>query len=477
MQRNSITIPYNFQLRPYQLNLFSAMDNGIKRAVCMWPRRSGKDLCFWNYIIKQAYTIPGNYYYIFPSYTQAKKVIWEGKTKHGRAYMDYLPPNTFKTNSNELKIETVFGSIIRLIGSDNIDALRGAGPRGVVFSEFSWQSQLVWDTIRPMLAENAGWALFNSTPRGKNHFYDLIVQVAGNNDWYSHSMQALWPDRKNYWPVISSVSLDKKLENKEITFKQWWELATRETIEAIEKERQAGMEEDMIEQEYGCSFVAGQKGAYYIDCVNKAREQNRIGTYLPSDHKFVDTFWDIGATDDTAVWFRQTDGNKVIWIDYYETNTEGMMHYILKLKEKGYKYRTHYLPHDGGHSSWAIPNGGTIKSLFIKMCEQAGISSDVYVVTKTNNKQLPIQLVRERFSTYFFNEQACADGIKKLELYHRQYDRASKTFRDYPAHDWCCHAADAISLEALTADFNMDKSFYGFNNQKIITDFDPLNYE
>lgn len=472
---DQITIPYNFTLRPYQLELFKALDSGLKRALCIWPRRAGKDICFFNYVVKKAFTEPGNYYYIFPFYAQAKKAMWEGSTKHGDRYLDYIPSNTYKTNSNELRIELFNGSIIRFIGSDNIDALRGAGPRGVVFSEYSWQSQVVWDTIRPMLNENNGWAIFNSTPKGKNHMYDLMISIQGNENWYYSFLQALWPDRPNYWPVISTVELDDKLKAKEITFNSWYEQATRQTVEVIDQERKEGMEEDYIEQEYGCSFVAGQKGAYYIDCINKAREEKRIGTFIYNDHRYVDTFWDLGLTDDTAVWFRQVEGNKITWIDYYENNTQNMMHYINKLREKGYRYRTHYLPHDGSHST--LQTGMSNKDIFMRMCEQAGISADVYVAQKPASKQTPIQLVRERFNRYHFNESACADGIKKLELFHRQYDRATKTYRDYPAHDWTCHAADAIAIEAITADFNMQNSFYSSNNLQIVTDFDPHDYD
>jgi hypothetical protein len=71
----TITLPYNFIPRDYQLPLFEAMDRGIKRAVLSYHRRGGKDLACWNLMLKKAMERVGNYFYIFPEYSQARKVF------------------------------------------------------------------------------------------------------------------------------------------------------------------------------------------------------------------------------------------------------------------------------------------------------------------------------------------------------------------------------------------------------------------
>lgn len=445
----TIELPHNFTPRDYQLDILKAIDSGCNRIFMRWTRRAGKDLLCWNVMIKKAFERVGNYYYVFPTYSQGKKALWEGKTKDQIKYLDCIPQCLIKgrPNSNEMKIELVNGSTIRIVGSDDIDALRGAGPCGVVFSEYAFQRSDVWEVMRPMLLENNGWAIFNSTPAGKNHMYDLEMAIISSPDWFISEVQALWPDLPNYYALVSQEQLDE--------------------------ERRTGMTEERIEAEYGVSYMAGQKGAYYMDCITQARNEGRIGAFIPNDHKWVDTFWDLGLTDDTAVWFRQVDGNRIIWTDYYENNTKNVAHYVQMLKEKGYKYRTHYLPHDG--SSRTIQTGMSTKDLFIRLLQEANISSDVYVAQKPDSKQTPINLVRERFSRYHFNETNCADGIKKLSLYHRQWDRNTKAFRDYPAHDWTCHAADALATEGMTSHIN--EAYSTGNAQiEIVTDFNPLDY-
>jgi len=448
----SIQLPYNFTPRSYQLAVFQAMDNGGNRAFLRWARRSGKDVFCWNYMIKKAFERVGNYYYIFPTYSQGKKALWEGKTKDQVKYLDFIPKGLIKgkPNSNEMKIELINGSIIRIIGSDDVDALRGAGPCGIVFSEYAFQRDDVWEIMRPMLLENGGWAIFNSTPAGKNHMYDFEMAITGQPEWYVSEVQALWPDLPNYYELVSQDQLDE--------------------------ERRTGMTEERIEAEYGVSYMAGQKGAYYMDCITSARSQGRIGTYVQNDHKYTDTYLDLGITDDTAIWFRQIDGNRIIWTDYYENNTKDLAHYVGLLKDKqvsGVKFRIHNLPHDGAQHN--IQTRFSTKELFVRLLQDAGVKGEVLVASRPPTKQLPINLTRERFSRYHFNEATCADGIKKLSLYHRQWDRNSKAFRDYPAHDWTCHAADAIALEGLTAYANDDYGTTGTPMQ-IITDFDPIDY-
>lgn len=448
MTSTAITIPYNFNPRDYQQKIFEAIDSGKLRILMRWSRRAGKDLTCFNVMVKKAFERVGSYYYFFPEYSQGKKALYEGMDMDGIKFIDRIPKEWIKSkNNNEMKIELFNGSIIRVIGTENFDSIMGTNPIGCIFSEYSLQNPAAWDFIRPILAQNGGWAIFNGTPRGKNHMYQLEIDNVSNPDWYISELQSLWPDLPNYYPIVS--------------------------MEQIDKERASGMTEEVIEQEFGVSYIAGQKGAYYMDCITKARQENRIGTFVYNDHKWVDTFWDLGLTDDTAVWFRQIDGNRIIWIDYYENNTKDLAHYVQMLKEKGYKYKTHYLPHDG--SSRTLQTAMSNKDLFRRLLQEAGISADVYVSKRPASKQVPINLVRERFSRYHFNEDLTSDGIKKLSLYHRQWDRNTKSFRDYPAHDWTSHAADAIAVDGITG-YLSDGYSSNIEDVKIVTDFNPLDY-
>jgi len=186
-KKDEIHLPYKFEPRDYQLPVLRALDNGFKRIVWVAHRRSGKDKTFINHTAKAMYQRVGAYYYIFPTYKQAKKVIWNGMDRAGFKFMDHIPREIRKrTDNTDMLVETLNGSIFQLIGSDKIDSLMGANPVGCVFSEWPLQNPAAWDYLRPILAENSGWAAFIYTPRGKNHGYNTLELARAFPDlWFS----------------------------------------------------------------------------------------------------------------------------------------------------------------------------------------------------------------------------------------------------------------------------------------------------
>ncbi len=81
-----------FKPRPYQIPIMDAILNkGYKRVLCILPRRAGKDVCAFNTMLRAALKKIGVYYYIFPTYSQGKKVIWDSITNSGERFLDYIP--------------------------------------------------------------------------------------------------------------------------------------------------------------------------------------------------------------------------------------------------------------------------------------------------------------------------------------------------------------------------------------------------
>lgn len=220
-----ITIPFKFRPREYQLPLLKALDKGIKRAIIVWNRRSGKDKVCFNYMVKKACERVGTYFYFLPEYTQARKVIWDNIDNDGFKMLDHIPPELIKkTNDTTLKVELVNGSIIQLLGADTFSKSGvGTNPIGVVMSEYSVNNPEVWNFIRPILAVNGGWIIFNFTPRGQNHAYKLLEMAKDNPEWFTEVLTV------NETKVLSP--------------------------EDIERERREGMSEAMIDQEYFCKFI------------------------------------------------------------------------------------------------------------------------------------------------------------------------------------------------------------------------------
>jgi len=227
-----ITIPHNYTPRSYQTGLYNCISQGFRRAVAVWHRRSGKDKTLLNLLVKEAVKRVGVYYYFFPTYQQGRKVLWDGIDRAGFRYMDHIPQAIREsTNQAEMKVRLINGSIIQIVGTDNVDSVMGTNPIGCVFSEFSLQNPDAWDLIRPILAENGGWAVFNYTPRGRNHGFLLYEMAKNNKDWFCELLDV---------DDTQAVSHD-----------------------IIQAEREAGMSEEMIQQEFYCSFEASLASCFF----------------------------------------------------------------------------------------------------------------------------------------------------------------------------------------------------------------------
>lgn len=88
-----------------------------------------------------------------------------------------------KTSMIELPPE-LGGCRIRLLGMDDPDAARGMKIRFAVLDEYADMPPRVWpEIIRPALADVRGGALFIGTPKGRNHFYQLVQDGVGQDDW------------------------------------------------------------------------------------------------------------------------------------------------------------------------------------------------------------------------------------------------------------------------------------------------------
>lgn len=402
-----ITIPNNWQPRPYQLKLWRYLCNGGKRAVPVWHRRSGKDEICLHWSAVAALDQRGNYWHMLPEAAQARKAIWDAINPHsGMRRIDEAFPREIRAGQNvqEMKIEFINGSIWQLVGSDNFNSLVGSPPRGLVFSEYALANPRAWDYLRPILAENGGWAVFPSTPRGKNHLHALYDMARKNDAWFA---ERLTVDETG---VIGP--------------------------EIIAEERRSGMSEDEIRQEYYVDFDAAIKGAYYGVLMRQAEEEGRIRELRYDPALPVYTAWDLGIRDSTAIWFVQQHMGEVRVIDYYESFGVGLDHYAKVLKEKPYVYADHIGPHDA-----AVSDLSTGKA---RIQTLASLGINMRVLNREGSVEDGIQTVRALLPRCYFDAERCAHGIEALKQYCSEYDEDRKIFSARPRHDWTSHAADAF---------------------------------
>lgn len=438
---SDLVIPCNWTARDYQKPLFQFMRDGGTRAVAIWHRRAGKDATSIQITKEQAFKRVGTYWHMLPTQTQGRRVVWDGITRDGSRALDAW--NGWRTpghpegivshiRHDEMKIELINGSIWQVVGSDNYNALVGSNPVGVVFSEYSVADPAAWDYIRPILAENGGWALFIYTPRGRNHGYSMYQQARKNDAWFAQILTA-----NDTGGII--------------------------TEDAIQAERDAGMAEEMVQQEFYASFDASLVGAYYAKQLAIAREDGRIGRVPHDPNLRVHTVWDIGIGDSTAIGFVQAAGRERRFIDYYEASGEGLQHYIRVLNEKArardWIYGHHFAPHDIEDREF-----GTGQS---RLQTAAELGLEFSVVPKTNI-ELGIQAARSVFPLCWFDENKCARLIDGLASYIKEWDDKKKIFKDKPLHNWASHPADMFRYFAV--------GFY--DEQHLEEDFEePWEYE
>jgi hypothetical protein len=174
----TIVIQYNPQ--KYQKEIH---DDTTRFKVLDIGRRGGKTEFVLNELIKKAVTQPGLYWYIGPSYRQAKSIAWVRLKNLLKPAVDLWKFNEQELYAEEKNLKTR----IELKGADNEESLLGVGLKGVVFDESAMIKATVWPRIvRPMLADSQGWATFISTPKGRNWFHDLYARgMEGEKDWKS----------------------------------------------------------------------------------------------------------------------------------------------------------------------------------------------------------------------------------------------------------------------------------------------------
>jgi phage terminase large subunit len=420
----NIELPHNWSPRPGQVNLwkfFQGPEEG-KRAAVVAHRRWGKDLTAINLIAPKLFQRVGTYWHLLPTYKQGRAIVWNGFTRDGRAFLDHFPKQLVENRlNNEMRLHFYHptkrgaeGSIYQVVGTDDVNSLVGTNPIGCVFSEYSLHNPAAWEYIRPILRENGGWALFIYTPRGHNHGYKLL-RDAKNAGWFTEVHKAgSGPEgskRHDGSPVVPD--------------------------EAIEQERLAGMPEEMIQQEFFCSFEASMVGAYYSKQMEAAEKEGRICQVGYEPKLPVHTAWDIGVKDSTSIVFFQTYGLEVRVIDYYETSGEGLPHYVRELKSKEYVYGTHYMPHDAKVREWTSGKS--------RVEVARGLGLKVRILPQIEEKQDAIEQVRNILPRCIFNGSKCERLIDALKTYRKEWDDERRVFKDSPLHDWSSNGADAFS--------------------------------
>jgi phage terminase large subunit len=338
-----------------------------------------------------------DYWYIAPTYKQAKKIAWRMLQK----YWNQI--TWFKYNSSELIVNYINWSTISLFWAENPDSLRWLDLKGVIFDEYAQQPSWIYsEIIFPMINANNWWVTWIWTPKWKNAFYKLFERAKKDDRFYTMLLK-----HKDTW------------------------LLTEEQIEDAKKE----MSEEEFEQEYNCSFDAFMRWAVYWKELQQAFKDGRVTKWIFNENVQVDTFWDLWISDAMTILFVQVVWSEIRIIDSYKNTWYWLDHYAWIVLNKPYKYKKHYFPHDIQHrevTTWMSRLETAIKLLW-NNCD----------VVPLNSIESWINAGRMIFKHIIINEEL-EEFINDLSLYQYEYNETRWEFTTTPKHDWTSHYADAF---------------------------------
>lgn len=446
----TITLPANnWKPRPHQLKLWCALESGKKRLIEIAHRRWGKDEIALHFAATQVIAIPATYWHMLPEYAQARKAIWNAINPHtGMRRIDEAFPLELRENTNEQEMFIRFknGGTWQVVGSDSYKDLVGAGVKGIIFSEWAKADPASLAYLEPMLNENNGWALFITTPEGKNHAYNMYRMAVNDPEWFA-DLQTV---------EDTGFPLDRVEKSRQL----YHELFGEDAGDAL------------IEQEYYCSFEAAILGAVYGKQMSKLIKDGRVTERVKHDPNYpVYTTHDMGYDDAHAIIFFQIGVGEILIIDYDEgsgwepknicerlygrkiivdqrddetgeilkwefgDDIEGIEH------RKDYTYSPigHHVPWDAGIKMQAAGGKSTVEQ-----CQRLGIKMYVHQGASQADDEAALRSVLPRcwFST---KAQKLVDA---LSAYHRKWDEDKKKLKDKPEHDWSSHGSDAAELMA-----------------------------
>lgn len=184
------------------------------------------------------------------------------------------------------------------------------------------------------------------------------------------------------------------------------------------------------------------EGAFWADLLAQSLNEGRIGSVRYQREKTVDTWWDLGYSDDTAIWFTQTIRGEVHVIDHYESFGKDIPFYGDLVKSRGYIYNKHHLPHDA--KAETLQGGG--RSIVQQLAEFLPLTS--LEVHLEKDPQERIQAARVVIPRCYFDKEKCRDGLRALRNYRRERDEARNCYKRTPLHDSASHSADAFGMMA-----------------------------
>jgi hypothetical protein len=309
----------------------------------------------------------------------------------------------------------------------------------------------------------AGNMLFvESTAEGMGgYFYDYCIEALRAKQ-EGRKLTALdW--RLHFYPWYAKTAYQLEPEGVHVSEKQAKHFADLEVktgvkLTAEQKawwvKKKAALLNDMGREYPGTpeeAFEQAIDGAIFAEQMAAIREKRRITAVPVQVGVSVDTYWDFGVGDATAIWFRQRVGMQNRWVKYIEGSGKGLQYWWRQCKEwaeaNDVSFRKHFVPHDAEQdmqSEVVIDRKEIMTNLGMR---------NLVVVPRIAHLDIGIDKTRQALpSDNWFDAEECAQGIKCLDNYQYEWDDKLGRWKNRPLHNWASHGCDAWRQHAQTLD-------------------------
>lgn len=410
----------------------------IRYILLILPRQAKKDItaltiCSLYMNLKK----PRHITYIGQNLKSTREIIFDVKLTDGEPYYSVLG-RVIPYRSMGM-VKSVNGSILQIYGCDRIERSAGAGVVGrnsalYVFTEFALQNESIWNHIRPILSQSQmnSRAIFITTPRGRNHVYEMYEKNKNKEEWLCIRM--------------SMHDFEEGEYNKENAY----------------KDLESGMPEELFKQEYECKFDAmGDVGLLYSSYLVALENKGRVKPIKKVSYIPTYTAWDLGVSDSTVILFFQIDldTKEIYVVDMIEGRGKTMYDYYELVIEKNYNYRAHFLPHDSIHETLHNPHNFSIDRQFKDILKE---NDDPATVRTIPIKKIHegVNIVRQNFPRMYIDPKRCERLLYILRRYRIKLDEKTGTYDDVPNRQQGRDVMDALRYMMTAVVTFIDKEIY-----------------
>lgn len=407
---------HRLPFRDYQKEIVEAFNNPkIDELLLVIARRGAKTTTTYSEgivpeLVKQVMTAVA----VYPTAKMGFDNFWTNIEDDGFRTLNHMPSALLSGQSNsddDMRQTLKNGSIFRLLGATNAEALRGANGKIYWFDEFADQPIEAVNVVAPITERNQGKRIYTGTPK-----------IDGINGETMRRMHEAFKADKTGTKYTCYIDATHYM-----------------TPEELEKTRQGYIlrngNDFKFRQEMLLDWGQASESSYYGAIMAKKDGDGTIGEFAHNPAYPVYTVWDLGRSDSMVIGFFQYFKGRVRLIDMFETNNFGLDSIIPVLQSKPYNYGWHFLPHDG-----------TVASLNDNVSRIGYLHSKGIINASTLKREgvsIGIGRVKDGLPALLINAGTTGAFSRKIRLYKRKHNPLTGDFIG-PDHKSESHVADML---------------------------------